>query len=259
MTNLQNNEFINNYFFDENNLLILKEKFKEFGYVKLHNLFDEKFLLKIKSEVNFLSKNKCQRDFIMPNYNTPRTISILGGGFISENSPLLLDLYKSKSLKDLISNIVGDNIFNIDHPEECIVINFLEKKGDTHGWHLDDPRYALVMIIEAPKNSDSGYLEIIEKYNEYSQKKGIDPIKGTSQLVKMANDEGLIRKITHMTGECYLLNAADCLHRVAPVDNDTHRTVINYAFDNKQNIKYGNTANILYNATSNYQDLEHDQ
>ena len=230
----------------ENDFLLLRAKFKEFGYVKLHSLFDEVLFTQIVNDVEHISHKRTHRDFVMPGYETPRLLSVLGGSRIKQYSTLLPSLYSNETLIKIISQIVEGKVFTIEHPEECMVINFLEKSGGTHGWHLDDPKYALVMIIKGSDVDDGGYLELIPNYAGFAKEKGLDPVKDANQLVNIANDEGKIRKITHKTGECYLLNASDCLHRVAPVKNDTNRTVINFAFDNRANVDYGDTADFLY-------------
>jgi hypothetical protein len=241
-----NGSLLNLSALSENKIELLKCKFNKFGYVKLHYLFSDIFFKSLKKEVNELRESSTNRNFLMPDYNTPRVLSVLGAKKINQKSTLLPKLYCNKALQKCISKIAGKPIYSISHTEESMVINFIEKNGGTHGWHLDDPKYALVIIIEAPDSSSGGYLEIIPHYKKLAKNRKLDPVIDAKQLVTIANDEGLIRKISHLSGECYLLNAADCLHRVAPVTKDTYRTVINFAFDSNKNVDYGDTANALY-------------
>ncbi len=254
--NIKNLPIISNLFTEDTTLLDLKEKFDALGYVKLYSLFTDNFLQNLEQEVQSLSKKSIEKNFVMPGYSTPRKLSILGGKFIQAYSPLLTNLYKNEQLKRVISKIIGKQIYSIDHQEECMVINFIEKKGGTHGWHLDDPQYALVMIIQSPESSEGGYLEIIPHWKQYAESKNLDPIKDTNQLVSLANNDGLIRKINHNAGECYLLNAGDCLHRVAPVNCNTFRTVVNFAFDYRQSITFNGTADLLYGGYQHQREYE---
>ena len=47
-----------------------------------------------------------------------------------------------------IARVAGEPVYPCNHLEELIVCIFLLSPGSTHGWHLDDPPYALILVLE---------------------------------------------------------------------------------------------------------------
>lgn len=224
----------------------LAEEFEAQGYVKLPNFFvDDAFCL-LQREAARLSRIKVEKEFMMPGYNTPRLLSVIGGKKILDNSFIFSALYLNREIKAVLSDIVGKELHSVDHEEEFMVINFLEKRAGTHGWHVDDPQFALVTILNAPPKTEGGYLETIPHWEQFCYNLGLHPVNDATKAVEIAYQNGLVRKIYHHTGDCYFLNAGDCLHRVAPISGMSHRIIMNMAFDSRQKIDFGYTADILY-------------
>lgn len=224
----------------------LADKFAEQGYVNLPNFFTDDYFEILQRESVRLSKIKVERDFVMPGYNTPRLISVIGGKQILKNSFIFSALYLSAEMKSVLSSIISKQIFNVNHDEEFMVVNYLEKASGTHGWHLDDPQYALVVILRAPAASEGGYLEVVNNWEDFCGKEGFGPVADTNEAIEVCYKQNLVERIFHNTGDCYLLNAGKCLHRVAPISGVTHRVILNMAFDSREQVEYGATADILY-------------
>jgi hypothetical protein len=237
---------VNDTYKDELHCKMLARIFGDQGYVTFPNFFKEEFFKLLQDESSRLSKIRQERKFTMPGYETPRYLSVIGGKQILNNSFVFSAVYVNSEIKAVLSSVVNKWLFNVDHEEEFMVINFLEKAGGTHGWHVDDPQYALVIILQAPQAAEGGYLEVIPNWVKNCRDLGLDPITDTKKAVDIFYDQGKVKKIYHNTGDCYLLNAGDCLHRVAPITGDTNRVILNMAFDHRQSIEYGYTADILY-------------
>ncbi len=183
----------------------------------------------------------------MPGYLTPRSLSVLGGGAIKAQSPLLYSLYHHYAFRTCIENIVGRAIYTCSHPEEYMVANFLHNSGDTHGWHLDDPAYALIIFAEAPPEGCGGDVEFIANWTDLCRRKNQKPNENVMELVNWAMQNGLVDSHSHQSGDAYLLRADMNLHRVTPLSQKgMRRAVVNLAFQSTPQADYGSTADLLY-------------
>ena len=228
-------------------LLDMREQFVRYGYVKLPAFLTSEALHIFKSEMEDMEQIAMRKQFEMPGYNTPRSLSVLGGALIKSQSPLLYSLYHHYALRGCIESIVGRPIYTCNHREEFMVANFLHNSGDTHGWHLDDPAFALIIFAEAPTEGGGGEVEFIANWTDLCKRKGYKPDENVSELVNWANDNGLVDRKSHQSGDAYLLRADLNLHRVMPLlRGNERRSAVNLAFQATPTATYGSTANLLY-------------
>ncbi|CAB3759584.1 HalD/BesD family halogenase [Paraburkholderia solisilvae] len=231
----------------------MREQFLRFGYVKLPGFISAAALQLIKNELDELARLSRRRDFIMPGYATPRSLSVLSGSMIKAHSPFLYSLYHHYALRRCVENIVGRTVYSCTHPEEYMVANFLHHQDDTHGWHLDDPPYALVIFAEIPGENDGGALEVVANWTDLCRRKNRKPDQAIDDLISWAEENGLVDRHYHQAGDAYLLRADVNLHRVSPlVHAGSRRAVVNLAFQCTAVAHYGATANLLYSAESDH-------
>jgi hypothetical protein len=228
-------------------LLNMREQFARVGYVKLPQFLSPKALLLLRHEMGEMEKIAIRRKFEMPGYLTPRSLSVLGGKMIRAQSPLLYSLYHHYALRNCIESIVGRAIYTCTHPEEFMVANYLHNSGDTHGWHLDDPSYALIIFAEAPEPGGGGEVEFISNWKDLCRRKNQKPDENILDLVKWAYENGLVDIHAHMPGDAYLLRADLNLHRVTPLKRrGDRRSAVNLAYQSSPETSYGETADLLY-------------
>lgn len=233
--------------FDPNTLLDMREQFARSGYVRLSGFFSTEALALYKSEMEDMEQIAIRRKFDMPGYLTPRSLSVLGGNLIKSQSPLLYSLYHHYALRSSIESIVGRSIYTCTHPEEFMVANFLHNSGDTHGWHLDDPSYALIIFSEVPEEGGGGEIEFIANWKDLCRRKGRKPNENILDLVSWADENGLVDRHSHNAGDAYLLRADLNLHRVTPLKRPgERRAAINLAYQATPEMIYGETADLLY-------------
>jgi hypothetical protein len=128
-----------------------------------------------------------------------------------------------------------------------MVVNYLTFQGATHGWHLDDPSYALVIITETTEGESGGRLEYIKDWRRICEQRGVSAEESVDDTVGHCRSQQLIRTHRHEAGDAYLLRADQCLHRVTELTSTQgRRVVINIAFEATPNPTYGFTANRLY-------------
>lgn len=222
----------------------LSKQFKRDGYVALPSLFNNEVMDFLKLEVGRLDAHREYRDFIMPGYDSPRNLSVVGGQKILNLSGLLLLLYAHSDVRNLVEGITAEKIYTINNVNEFMVVNYLEGPGHTHGWHLDDPCYALIIIVDSSYEEEGGCLEYINDWPEICARNGLEPISSLmeSEVVRFKS-----RKDKFITGDCYLLNAANCLHRVTALKRQgSRRVALNMAYHNSMHVNYGITAKMLY-------------
>lgn len=233
--------------YSEYAILEMREQFIRKGYVRLDGFLSNASLMLIQAELERLRCVTKAKDFEMPGYETPRKLNVLGGSDIKTLSPLLYKIYHHHAIKNCIEKILGRSIYFCNHPEEYMVANFLTDKGDTHGWHLDDPAYALVLFLEAPGRDAGGELEVISNWDDLCQKKGFLTDQNIQVLLEWAKENNFVEQHFHRAKDAYLLRADRNLHRVTPLSvNGAKRTVVNMAYQSSPETPYKNTADMLY-------------
>lgn len=225
----------------------LQKEFQEHQYVYLPNFLGLEFLGSLHKEVLAIENARIERNFTMPGHNTPRYMHTIGGSLISQKSPFLMSFYANAELRSFLSDVADNEIYACTHPSEFMVGNFLEDVGATHGWHLDDPAYGLIIVLEAPLALCGGLLEYIPRWAECCN--GIQPTmyRDTEALVAEMRKLGKVKTRHHASGDAFLLKADEALHRVTPFRYLIQRRVIlNLAYQNTAEQSYGNTASLLY-------------
>lgn len=233
--------------FDPKQLSDLHERFLRNGYVQLPEFLTPAALKFVRYELKRMEAAASRRIFEMPGYASPRNLSVLGGQSIKRYSPFLFRLYHHSALRHCVETIAGRRVFSCNHPEEFMVANFLQASGDTHGWHLDDPPFALVIFAESPAPGDGGEVEIIPNWKDLCRRKSRKPDDDIADLIAWADENQLIERLHHEPGDAYLLRADLNLHRVVPIRADgARRCVINLAFQASPEIEFTRTADLLY-------------
>lgn len=224
-----------------------RARFAADGYVKLPRLLTNDALDVMRREISALEPRARARDFVMSGPDTPRVMSVLGASQLLAESSAAALLYVHFELVRVIARIAGTAVYRCTHPEELMVCNLLLSEGETHGWHLDDPPYALVVMLEAPRRGAGGELEYISDWVGRCHRQGLDPSGPVDAAVEAARDEGLVRTADHRSGDAYLLRADRCMHRVAPLRaGGTRRIALNFAYEQTETAVYGSSATVLY-------------
>jgi hypothetical protein len=217
------------------------------GYVKLPGLLAPATWALLRDEIGRLEPQARACDFVMPGPETPRVLSVLGAHDLLTGSPALAALYVHFELVRAISRIVGEQIHACRHEDELIVCNLLMGERSTHGWHLDDPPYAVVLVLEAPEPGAGGDLEQIADWAGVCRQLGLDPQTDVTAAVEAASADGLLTVTGHVAGDVYLLRADRCLHRVSPLRTaGSRRVALNFAYERTKQPSYGESATTLY-------------
>lgn len=227
-------------------ILKLREQLQLDQFVKLPDFFLPLVKNIIRENLQYLHGLRVRKDFIMPGFNTERRMSVVGGSKVINLSLPLIALYGNLDLRDILSRIIDNHIYTVRHAEEFMVVNFLDGEADTHGWHIDDPEYALIVITEAPPPNSGGELELIPNWHKFCAANELSSVTQTDQAVQLAFKKNIVKSSQLSAGDCYLLNAGQAFHRVTPIIGNGCRKALNMAFDSRRFRSYGKTAHLLY-------------
>jgi hypothetical protein len=228
----------------------LASDFQSTGYVYLPGLLRTEIFGHAFVEMMELMQRAKRRHFMMTGFETERRLATVGGQVIRSVAPGLVNVYSNAQLRSLLVVLTGGEVRPCAHPQEFMVANFLSEPGDTHGWHVDDPPYALILFFESPAVGHGGELEFIPSWHRFCVTRSIDPYHAVERSVDLARREGLVEIRHHEGGDAYLLRADKCLHRVTPLTAGDNRSVINMAFEADLEVDYGETASRLYDEGS---------
>ena len=224
----------------------LRASFRDTGYVKLPEFLTLDAFRAVSSEVTRLHSARVRKDFVMPDFNTDRKMSILSGKDVVRQSEVIASLYACQELRDWITSLTGTDIHTVLHDDEFLVVNFLDGERDTHGWHLDDPRYALIIVVESPAAHIGGCIEYVPDWKRLAREECFEPHQNVERGVEICKRKSKLRSDTLKSSDCYLLDAGEVLHRVSPMSADGSRKALNLAFDDRRYRVYGETATRLY-------------
>jgi hypothetical protein len=224
----------------------LRASFRDTGYVKLPDFLTPDAFRTVSSEVTRLHSARVRKDFVMPDFNTDRKMSILSGKDVVRQSEVIASLYACQELRDWIKSLTGTDIHTVLHDDEFLVVNFLDGERDTHGWHLDDPRYALIIVVESPAAHIGGCIEYVPDWKRLAREECFEPHQNVERGVEICKRKSKIRSDTLKSSDCYLLDAGEVLHRVSPMAAHGSRKALNLAFDDRRYRVYGETATRLY-------------
>jgi hypothetical protein len=168
-----------------------------------------------------LSATAVRRDLtIVQTGMTPRRYRIAPRASVAAACPMTAALYRSPELVALISQVAGERLAPVPYEPEEFVATRLERAGDTHGWHWDDYAYALVWVIEAPRRSCGGELELVPDVGWCKSDPRVDEILASRRV-----------ESRHLpAGTVYLLRSDTTLHRVAPLRCDAMRSVLCFSY-----------------------------
>lgn len=239
---------INDSYYDKGYLKEINYEFAQNDFAVLPSFLKQDAFNILGKEIDKLKGISKERKFVMPGYKTPRFLSTLGGTAILENSRLLNILYLHHELISLLSDIVGEQLYLCKHENEFMVFNYLNAKKSTHGWHLDDPTYAIIICFESPESEEDGRVELIKNWTDYCVANGRSPEDEVVDLVEQARRENLVTMVPVLrSNDAYVLRTDRTLHRVTEIRTEhATRAILNLAYENTKNPHYGQTATLLY-------------
>ncbi|HDR6271777.1 TPA: hypothetical protein QCU37_005418 [Bacillus cereus] len=212
-------------------LLVLQERFKNEGLTMMNDMLPQPLIAAMSAEAKYLlSENAKRRDItIKATGNTPRNFNVVNRDIIHAEGKLIPAFFKSEVLLNFLTFLNNNEpVHRIPYIPEEFIINNQQKTGDTHGWHWDDYTFALIWVIEAPKESEGALVEYVpdtvwDKEN---------PESGLKEVLENREIKSLYVPKDH----CYFMKAGTTLHRVTPLNNDSRRTVVVFSYASEEDM-----------------------
>ena len=191
-------------------------------------------LAREQERISFLSRPV---DFMMPPYNTPRKSRVIGGNKLAKNSPLISKLYEDVRL--LLEAKIGTSFFACNNSNEFAVLNHLNGKDASHGWHMDDPAYVFVMCLKAPPDDRAGgVLEVATNKVAFTPEE-------IEHAVTKSKQEGGFNKLFINPGDAYIIKEAQNLHQVTALKGGD-RVILAFSYNDRINPTFTESADLLY-------------
>jgi len=208
----------------------LKRSLESDGLVQLDNILPSNIKINLHSQAKRLIETEAQRRNLKLDATggTRRSYVSVGRDTIKKDKGVITDFFNNPAIRDYLTKIAGKRLLPVPYKPEEYIINSQQKAGDTHGWHFDNYSFALIWIVEAPEALSGGRLEYINgvKWDKNSPRK---------QLIELLTSKVVKSKFIP-SGSCYLMRTREVLHRVAPLTNDSKRTVIIFTYASDDDI-----------------------
>lgn len=208
----------------------LKRNLESEGLVQLDDILPLNIKKNLHSQARKLIETESKRRNLKLDATggTRRAYVSVGRDTIKKDNGTITAFFNSPAIRDYLTKVAGKRLLPVPYKPEEYIINSQQKIGDTHGWHFDDYSFALIWIVEAPEAFDGGRLEYINgvKWDKNSPRK---------QLIELLTSKVVKSKFVP-TGSCYLMRTREVLHRVAPLTNNTKRTVIIFTYASDEDI-----------------------
>jgi len=200
-------------------LAALRARFQETHLVPLRGFLPPALLRALRDEAfGLMDRFGVARDLTLEiTDHTPRHMTTVGQPVIKEHGPIIHELYFSPLLKEILSRLVGEEVFTCPYPGEHYVVSRLVRSGDTHGWHWDDYTYGLVLILEAPSYRDGGFVQGVPRTSWDKKNPDVYGALLKSQVHSYAFE----------AGDAYVVKTDTTMHRVHPIRGSGRRTIVN--------------------------------
>ncbi|ODS23388.1 hypothetical protein AB835_09205 [Candidatus Endobugula sertula] len=204
----------------------LKRQFMENGYVYLPNLFSSECFSTLKQEALKLENHAINRNYFAEETSTPRNMQVIGGRKLVEVSPLFLIIYLHHELRNFIQLATDSAALNSENEREVFGVHYMTNTKNTHGWHLDDGPFILVLFLQSPEIGEGGLMECITDWDIIKQQQNFKEDQNLESHIDLCRKKGLVKKFYHAEGDAYLLAGNKILHRVSPITKPNRKRII---------------------------------
>ncbi|GIQ67794.1 hypothetical protein DUZ99_02740 [Xylanibacillus composti] len=203
----------------------MRQQFAENHVVILDSLLPIPLQVALAAEAkNLMYEHGKRRDLTMKiSGNTPRHYYSVGRDKVNEYGKLIPAFFHSETIREFLTYLNNDlPVHKVPYEAEEFIINRQGNIGDTHGWHWDDYTFALIWMVEAPKEGDGALIEFIPRteWDKSDYDNCVTKVLEASDVSSMYVPENC----------CYFMKANTTLHRVTPLTGDSRRTVIVFTY-----------------------------
>lgn len=212
---------------DRVRLAMAGRDFARSGVVTLPFLVPDATTRRLAVEAERLvAEHGVRREFAMAaTGGTPRRMRNVRQAEIARYGTDVAATYHDPDLRAALSVVAGEEVLPCPYEPERFVITELTESGDTHGWHWDDYRFALVWVIDCPPLEHGGFLQCVPNTLWH---------KGNPQLHRQFVSNPIHSYELH-PGDVYLMRSDTTLHRVYPITAG-RRLIVNMGYAGRHDL-----------------------
>jgi len=156
----------------------------------------------------------------------------------------LRTVYNSQEFRSFLCAVLSeDKLHEYADPLSSINLNFYEQ-GQELGWHFDNSEFAVTLLVQDP--DAGGTFEYINGMRDTTNDDNNET--GVAAVLKQ-NGQGPESKANALAvdaGTLVLFRGRDALHRVTPVQGDTTRVLVVFAYNTKPGLSLSESARMTF-------------
>lgn len=157
---------------------------------------------------------------------------------IALDSPLR-DLYNSDQFRSFLAGILGiDRVFPYADDVSSINVHFADA-GRELGWHFDNSAFAVTMLLQAPQAG--GVFEYVPAVRDADAGD-----MAFDRVAAVLDGTEPVQTLQFDPGALVLFRGRDALHRVTPVQGDTTRLLVVFAYNEQPGITLSDSARTTF-------------
>ena len=157
---------------------------------------------------------------------------------IAPDSPLR-DLYNDAGFRSFLAGVLGiDNVYPYADDLSSINVHFADA-GRELGWHFDNSAFAVTMLLQAPQAG--GVFEYVAAVRD-SQAGDM----AYDRVAAVLDGTQAVDTLRFAPGALVLFRGRDALHRVTPVEGDTTRLLVVFAYNEQPGITLSDSARTTF-------------
>jgi len=192
------------------------------GVVQLPDFLPSAFHHALSQQVDALLDSRGKRIDVRVRStgNTPRKYISVRRNDVFEHAGLIKQLYFDPAFIRFFSRLMQHELVVAPYEPEQVVVNRMDQKGDTHGWHWDDYSYSIVLVLTAPLRTNGAQLECVD---------GTAWDKDAAQVEHYLQTMP-VRSLDLPAGSAYVLQGKRVMHRVSPMLRPDVRKIICFTY-----------------------------
>lgn len=157
---------------------------------------------------------------------------------IAADSPLRV-LYDSDDFRQFLACVLGEEkLYSYADPLSSINLHYADQ-GQELGWHFDESSFAITLLLQSPEAG--GCFEYIKNMRDADC--GEMNYTGVSQVL---SGERISQKLVVKAGTLVMFRGRNAIHRVTPVQGETTRMLVVFAYNSQPDIKLSKTARMTF-------------
>lgn len=153
---------------------------------------------------------------------------------IPRSSPLR-EVYDDAGFQGFLARVLGiEQVYPYDDDLSSVNVHFADN-GRELGWHFDNSSFAVTMLLQAP--AGGGVFEYAPAVRDSRAGE-----MGYERVGAVLDGTEPVQRLHFAPGALVLFRGRDALHRVTPVEGDTTRLLVVFAYNDEPGVRLSDSA-----------------